>query len=344
MRKMKTMRMLAFVVVIATMTACGNKEKEAVKADAETAKPTVNIKQVSTRDVEQQYEFTATVEPVVKNSISPAAPGRIRQIFVEVGASVTKGQKLAQMDAANLQNLETQISNYKRILDRVSELHAVGGASQQELDNAKLQVTVAETNLKNLQENTFLISPITGIVTARNYDNGDMFSGQLPILTIMQINPVKLKINVSEMFFSKVQKGMPVNVKLDVYENESFSGRVSLIYPTIDERTRTFPVEISLANPGNKVRPGMFARVNINFGMLNRVVVPDQAVVKQSGSAARFVYVYDKGKVSFAQVEVGRRMGAEYELLSGVANGAWVVVNGQARLTDGAEVTAQKIK
>jgi RND family efflux transporter MFP subunit len=344
MRKMKTMRMLAFVVVIATMTACGNKEKEAVKADAETAKPTVNIKQVSTRDVEQQYEFTATVEPVVKNSISPAAPGRIRQIFVEVGASVAKGQKLAQMDAANLQNLETQIMNYKRIQERVIELHAVGGASQQELDNAKLQVTVAETNLKNLQENTFLISPITGIVTARNYDNGDMFSGQLPILTIMQINPVKLKINVSEMFFSKVQKGMPVNVKLDVYENESFSGRVSLIYPTIDERTRTFPVEISLANPGNKVRPGMFARVNINFGMLNRVVVPDQAVVKQSGSAARFVYVYDKGKVSFAKVEVGRRMGAEYELVSGVANGAWVVVNGQARLTDGAEVTAQKIK
>lgn len=344
MQKMKTIKMLAFVVAVAAMTACGNKEKETVKVDEKATKPTVNIKQVSSRDVEQLYEFTATVEPVVKNSISPAAPGRIRQIFVEVGASVVKGQKLAQMDAANLQNLETQILNYKRIFERVSELNAVGGASQQELDNAKLQVTVAETNLKNLQENTFLISPITGIVTARNYDNGDMFNGQQPILTIMQINPVKLKINVSEMFFSKVKKGMPVNVKLDVYGDESFSGRVNLIYPTIDERTRTFPVEISLSNPGNKVRPGMFARVSINFGLLNRVVVPDQAVVKQSGSAARFVYVYDKGKVSYVQVELGRRIGAEYELVSGVANGTWVVVNGQTRLTDGTEVTAQKIK
>ncbi len=336
--------MLAVVVVIATMTACGNKERQTEKAEEKATKPAVNIKQVSLRDVEQLYEFTATVEPEVKNSISPAAPGRIRQIFVEVGASVVKGQKLAQMDAANLQNLETQILNFKKVLDRVSELHAVGGASQQELENAKLQVTVAETNLKNLQENTFLISPINGIVTARNYDNGDMFNGQLPILTIMQINPVKLKINVSEMFFSKVKKGMPVSILLDVYENESFSGRVSLIYPTIDERTRTFPVEISLSNPGNKVRPGMFARVKINFGVINRVVVPDQAIVKQSGSAARFVYVYDSGKVAFSPVELGRRMGAEYELVSGVVNGAWVVVNGQSRLTDGTDVTAQKIK
>jgi len=338
------MKMLAFVLAVIAMTACGNKAKEDSKLDEKAVKPTVNIKQVSSRDVEQLYEFTASVEPVVKNSISPAAPGRIRQIFVEVGASVVKGQKLAQMDAANLQNLETQISNFKRILDRVVELHAVGGASQQELDNAKLQVTVSETNLKNLQENTFLISPINGIVTARNYDNGDMFSGQLPILTIMQINPVKVKINVSEMFFSKVKTGMPVTVKLDVYENESFAGKVSLIYPTIDERTRTFTVEITLNNPGNKVRPGMFARVNINFGVLNRVVVPDLAIVKQSGSASRYVYIYDKGKVSYAKVELGRRQGAEYELVSGVSDGAWVVVNGQSRLTDGTEVTAQKIQ
>jgi len=94
------------------------------------------------------------------------------------------------MDAVNLNNLETQIANYKRIYKRVSELYEVGGASQQELDNTKLQLTVAETNLKNLQENTLLKSPINGIVASRNYDNGDMYNGQLPILTVMQINPV----------------------------------------------------------------------------------------------------------------------------------------------------------
>lgn len=116
-------------------------------------------------------------------------------------------------------------------------------------------MTVAETNLKNLQENTLLKSPINGIVASRNYDNGDMYNGQLPILTVMQINPVILRINVSEMFFSKVKVGMPVDIKLDVYEGEIFNGKISLVYPTIEERTRTFGVEITLNNNNGKVRP-----------------------------------------------------------------------------------------
>ena len=249
-----------------------------------------------------------------------------------------KGQRLAQMDAVNLVNSETQIENFRRVYNRVSELFAVGGASQQELDNAKLQLTLAETNLKNLQENTLLISPIDGIVSARNYDNGDMYNGQQPILTVMQINPVLLRINVSETFFSRVKAGMPVDIKLDVYEGETFAGKVSLVYPTIDERTRTFGVEVRLNNPNSKVRPGMFARVNINFGNINRVVVPDQAIIKQAGSGARFVYLYENGTVNYKQVELGRRMGSEYELITGIESGSEVVVFGQGRLADGVAV------
>jgi len=339
---MKTTYKILLFLFIVGFTACGSKDN-ANKTENETAsKPKVKLQQVTSRDVEQNYEFTATVEPEVKNNINPTTPGRIRQIFVEVGDQVSKGQKLAQMDAANLVNSETQIENYKRIYKRVSELFAVGGASQQELDNAKLQLNIAETNLKNLQENTMLVSPISGIVSARNFDNGDMYNGQQPILTIMQINPVQLKINVSETFFSKVKTGMPVDIKLDVYEGEKFSGKVSLIYPTIDDKTRTFPVEIRLNNPRNKVRPGMFARVNINFGTLNRVVVPDQAIIKQAGSGARFVYIYENGKVSYKQVELGRRFDNEYELVSGVNSGAQVIVSGQSKLNDGMAVQVIK--
>lgn len=339
---MKTTYKIIISLFVLGLTACGNKENTGTPVKEAEQQPKVKLQLVTLRDVEQDYEFTATVEPVVKNNINPTAPGRIRTIFVEVGDQVVKGQKLAQMDAANLANSETQIQNYKRIYNRVSELFAVGGASQQELDNAKLQLTIAETNLKNLQENTLLVSPISGIVAARNYDNGDMYNGQQPILTVMQINPVQLKINVSETFFSKVKTGMPVEIKLDVYEGETFSGRVSLVYPTVDEKTRTFPVEISLNNPRNKVRPGMFARVNINFGKLNRVVVPDLAIIKQAGSGARFVYVYDNGKVSYQQVELGRRIDAEYELVSGVSSGSQVVVSGQSKLQDGMAVQVVK--
>lgn len=336
---MKTTYRIIFSLLILSMAACGSKTNtDAVVED----KPIVKLQQVVSRDVDQSHEFTATVEPIIKNNINPMAPGRIREIFVEVGDQVTKGQKLAQMDAVNLVNSETQIQNFKRVYNRVSELFAVGGASQQELDNAKLQLTIAETSLKNLQENTQLVSPISGVVSARNYDNGDMYNGQQPILTIMQINPVQLKINVSEAFFSKVKTGMPVDIKLDVYEGEVFTGKVSLVYPTLDVTTRTFPVEVRLNNPRNKVRPGMFARVNINFGKINRVVVPDQSIIKQAGSGARFVYLYNDGKVTYQQVELGKRIDTEYELISGIESGAQVVVAGQSKLNDGMEVQVVK--
>lgn len=339
MNRIKLVGMLLIALVIG-LTSCGKSNKTETTVVAET--PNVRIQAAVEREVEQTYELTATVQPEVKNSIAPSSPGRIRQILVEVGSHVSKGQKLVQMDVANLSNLETQIENVKRIFKRTQELFNVGGASQQDLDNAKLQLDVAQTNLKNMTENTFLLSPISGIVTARNYDNGDMYSGQMPVLAVMTINPVKLLINVSESYYSQVKIGMPINVKFDVFEGQSFQGKVNLIYPTIDERTRTFAVEIKLSNNNNKIRPGMFARVSIEFGKAKRVVVPDKAIVKQAGSGAKYVYVFNNGKVLYKQVEIGRRVDSDYEVLSGLLEGEQVVVAGQAKLVDGSSVKVIK--
>lgn len=302
----------------------------------------MKIAQVFERNIPQSQTFTATVQPEVKNSIAPLQPGRIRRIMVQVGSYVGKGQKIVQMDGVNLTNSQTQIDNLRRNYNRMKELQEVGGASQMDVDNLKVQLDQLESSLKTLSENTYLVSPISGVVTAKNYDDGDLYTGQMPVLTIMQINPVKVVINVSESFYSKVKVGMSAEISADVFPNERFSGKVSLIYPTIDERTRTFPVEIKLQNTNNRVRPGMFARVTMNFGSMNRVVVPDLAVVKQVGSGARFVYVYKDGKVTYSQVELGQRFDTEYEIISGVANGAQVVVAGQSKLIDGAEVTVVK--
>lgn len=335
MKRIKLIRILLLALVIG-FASCGKKDQKDTTVVAVI--PNVSVQQVVEREVEQRIELTATIQPEVKNSIAPSAPGRIRKILVEVGQQVAKGQKLVQMDVANLSNSETQIENTKRMYTRTQELFKVGGASQQDLDNAKLQLDVAQTNLKNLSENTFLLSPISGVVTARNYDNGDMYSAQLPLLTVMQINPVKVVVNVSESYYSQVKVGMPVRIKLDTYKGDTFSGKVSLIYPTIDERSRTFGVEIKMNNSNNKVRPGMFARVSMGFGTVNHVVVPDQSVIKQSGSGARFVFVYNKGKVEYKQVELGQRLGNEYELISGITNGEQVIVSGQSTLVDGSAV------
>ena len=339
---MKKSFQLAAVLVAAMLGACsGGEEKKAETTAAETVieKPTVKLATVTSRDVEQIGEFTATVEAEAKNNIAPTSPGRISKIFVEVGDQVRKGQKLVQMDAANLTQLKLQLDNQETEFKRVDELYKVGGASKAEWDAAKTNLDVRRSSYENLLENTQLVSPLNGVVTARNFDNGDLYSStQTPVLVVEQIAPVKLMINVSEPNYPKVTKGMPVTVKLDVYEGEEFEGKVSLVYPTIDAATHTFPVEITLANANQRVRPGMFARVTMNFGSKNHVVVPDMAVVKRAGSGDRYVYVYNNGKVSYNKVELGRRMGTEYELISGVDNNSQVVIAGQNRLADDVEV------
>jgi len=338
MKKINVIGMLALALVVG-FTSC---KKAATTTAPTTETPNVRLETALEKQVEQTYEVTATVQPENKNSIAPASPGRIRAILVEVGEHVIKGQKLVQMDVANLSNLETQIENQKRMYKRVQELFNVGGASQQELDNAKMQLDVAQTNIKNLSENTYLLSPISGVITARNYDNGDMYTGQMPVLTVMNINPVKVLINVSESFYSQVKIGMPIDVNFDVLNGQTFQGRVNLIYPTIDERSRTFAVEIKLNNNNNKIRPGMFARVNIEFGKAKRIVISDRAIVKQAGSGAKYVYIYADGKVQYKQVEIGRRIDTGYEILSGLQGGEQVVVAGQSKLVDGTEVKVIK--
>lgn len=336
----KSFQLVALLAVVLLGSCTGGKDKSAAEKVEE--KPRVKLADVTARPVEQIQEYTATVEAEVKNNIAPSSPVRIDRIFVEVGDRVVKGQKLVQMDAANLKQKKLQLDNQRIEFQRMDELYKVGGASKSEWDASKMQLDVQETSYKNLLENTSLLSPVTGVVTARNYDNGDMYSGGQPVLTVEQITPVKLLINVSETYFTKVKKGAPVNVKLDVFGDEEFTGKISLVYPTIDPATRTFQVEIQLPNRDQKVRPGMFARATLNFGTQDNVVVPDLAIVKQAGSGDRYVYVYKDGKVSYNKVELGRRMGAEYELRSGVPDNSQVVVAGQARLINGTEVEVEK--
>lgn len=321
--------------------ACAG-EKKADNATADVAeKVRVKVETVTSRDVEQLSQFTATVEANISNRIAPQTPFRIEKLYAEVGDEVKEGQLLVKMDATNLQQTKVQLENQEIEFKRIDELYKVGGASKSAWDAQKTTLDVTRTNYKNLLENTQLVSPVTGIVTARNYDSGDLYTAAEPIYVVEQIRPVKLKVNVSESLFTKLKKGNEVDVRLDVYGDEVFKGRISLIYPTIDPATRTFPVEIKIANADGRVRPGMFARVTMNFGTLQHVVAPDRAIVKQSGAGDRYIYVYKDGKVSYQKVELGRRMNDKYEIISGVNDGDQVVVTGQSRLANGMEVEVE---
>ncbi len=318
----------------------GDGADKAIVAEVDE-RPNVEIRKVHRQSVDQLMSYTATVEAFKTNNITTSTPNRIKSILVDVGYKVAKGQKLVVLDDVNIDQLKVRLDNTEREYNRALELFNIGGGTKQAVDQMKTELDAARRQYDNMVENTILLSPINGVVTARNYDPGDM-TGQQPILTIEQLRPVKVLINVSENEFTKVSKGMKVDVYLDVYGDEKFVGEVDLIYPVIDPATRTFTVEVVIANADERVRPGMFARVVMNFGTEERVVVPDRAIVKQTGSGEKFVYIYKDGKVDFSRVEIGQRLGDAYELLSGVENGDEVVISGQSRLADGIEVNVIK--
>ncbi|MBR6203272.1 MAG: efflux RND transporter periplasmic adaptor subunit [Bacteroidaceae bacterium] len=337
---MKYIKTLSLVALGMLAVSCGSKSDE--KAAPQETKVQVKITKVTSENIPQTEIYTATVESDVKNNIAPNTTYRIERIYVDVGDPVRKGQVLVQLDASNLQQLKLQLENQKVEFNRTAQLYQVGGASKAEYDNAKLQLDVYSTQYRQLVENTQLVAPISGVVTVRNYDSGDMYSVEKPILTIEQTNPVKVMVNISELYYKQIYKGMPVDIQLDAYEGETFYGKVTIVSPTIDQSTHTFPVEVTISNPEQKVRPGMYARATVNFGSQNHVLVPDEALVKQIGAGDRYVYVYKDGKVSYNKVELGKHIGSKYEILSGVKPGDDVVIAGQSRLANGKEVEVIK--
>lgn len=336
------MMLLSLAAIALTASCSGNKEKEKEGAEAAAVeKPLVEVSVVSAVDVSQEGDYTASVEPFKTNNISSSTPNRIKQILVDEGSRVSKGQRLVVLDDVNSAQLKVRLDNAKRELDRARKLLDIGAGTQQQVDGLQAEYDAQRRQLENVLENTVLTAPMSGVVTARNYDPGDM-TGSLPILTIDQVHPVKVVVHVTENDFPKVRKNMPVKISLDSYPGEEFSGHVYLISPTVDPTTRTFTVEITIENPGDKILPGMFARVNMGFGSANRVVVPDRAIVKMPGSGNKYVYVYSNGRVSYNKVELGRRMDNTYEVISGVNDGDQVVIAGQSRLADGVEVEILK--
>ncbi|MBQ3260424.1 MAG: efflux RND transporter periplasmic adaptor subunit [Alistipes sp.] len=338
----RVLKSLLIVCAVAGVACSGNEKKQqAVEEVQELSK--VSVATATRRNVTQSVSFTGTVEAQVVNNIASQQPLRITKILVDVGDHVQAGQTLVTLDNSSLVQAAAQLENAKKEYERAKELYEFGGASKSEYDGRKLSYEVTKSAYNNLVENTTLVSPVSGVVSARNFDVGDMASG-LPVLVVEQIRPVKIMINVSESLFSKVKKGMKVYVTLDAYGDEKFAGRIARIYPTINNATRTFQVEVSVPNNDERVRPGMFARVTLPYATVNRVIISDRAVNKLMGSGDRYVFIYNPADstVRYSKVELGQHMDYEYEVLSGVENGDQVVVRGQLGVTSGEKVELNK--
>lgn len=342
---MKNMNVRTIICVAAAVMAvsCGNNTKTAEQPkSAEVRLPNVAIMAASYKDVPQSDVYTANVEAYAKNNIAPQSPSRIQKIYVEVGDFVRAGQIVAKMDEVSLNQSKLSMANDSLEYSRIKKLYEQGGVSKSDFDAMELKYNVTRSQYQNLLENTILRSPVSGVITARNYDQGDMYGGS-PIYVVEQITPVKLYVGISEMDYTRVKKNDVVTLTADALPGKTFTGRIARIYPTIDAATHTFTAEVNVANSDRLLRPGMYARVTVNFGSNHSIVVPDDCVVKQQGSGVRSVFVLQADNtVKEIVVTLGRHFGTEYEILSGVAEGDKVVVKGQASLKNGSKVNVQE--
>lgn len=329
------------------LTSCGQKGKPAgskasdTTAVAASAIP-VRITPVVKTKIARTIDYTATIQAYEEVNMAPSTPGRVDKIYVEVGDRVQKGQRLFLMDRTQYYANKIQLANLEKDLARMDTLMKSGSIKAQTYDQTKAQYDVMKTNVDFMEENTLLEAPFRGIITGKYLEDGELYSGapgmsgKAAVVTLMQINPVKVIVSISEQYFPLIKKGMKARIEADVYPDREFEGRIFRIHPTIDAMSRTFLAEVQISNGNELLRPGMFARVYIDMGEVETFVVPSNAVMIQAGTNERFIFVVDGDKASRRVVTLGKRFDDKVEIAEGdLKEGDNLVVDGQARLYDG---------
>ncbi len=334
----KAIRTVTIIAAVASLVACGGKggDKAATTTKKEAEK--VKVQTLENERIAKTLELSSTLEGYETMNISPSITGHIEHIYVEVGSRVQRGTMLVRMDQTQLNTTRINLANTKTELERVTALKASGSVSQQVYDQTKAgydQLVEAE---RFQNENTFVKAQFAGVISAKNYEDGEMYTGA-PILTLTQISRLKAIINIPESYFPMVKQGMKVDVVSDIYPDEVFPATIEIVYPTIDPQSHTFQAKLNIPNNGEKIRPGMYVRTRLAVGEVDAIVVPYQSVLKLTGSNDRYVFVNDGGQARRVAVTLGQRFDDRIEIIPVEANamkaGDQLVITGQARLVDG---------
>lgn len=329
------------LIVAATMVACNSKDEET--AAKKEAVVDVKVATATTMTVDLYETYTSEIKAYKENDITPAAQGlHIDQIRVDVGDEVKEGDVIVTLDQTTLKQQELNLATLQDSYNRMKPVHEAGGVSDQQLIELENTLNLQKEVVEQLRKNSTIKSPISGVVTARNFYSGDLFAA-MPILHIMQIDKLKVMANVSEQFYPNVKVGDEVTIEVDIFPGKQFAGKVSRINPALDASTRTVGVEITIPNADKVLRPGMYARATFNMGQRESIMIDDVALQKQSGSSERFVYVIDEnGVVDYRFVKDGRRVGNKVEILEGLKAGDKVATTSFVRLMDGRKVNIVK--
>lgn len=309
----------------------------------EKASIPVKVASLAKTKIARTIDYTASILPFEEVNMAPSTPGRIDKLYVEVGDKVNRNDKLFLMDRTQLYQLKLQLSSLAKDLSRLDTLLKSGSAKQQQYDQLKTQYDVTKTNVDFMEENTLMKSPFDGTVTGKYFENGEMYSGspttqtgRSAVVTVMQVNPLKVNVSISEQYYPLIKKGMKAEVSADVYKNEKFVATVFRIAPTINSGTRSFNVELELPNRNDLLKPGMFIRVSMDLGEVETFVVPANTVLVQEGTNTRFVFVEKTKVAQRVEVTIGKRFDDQLEIISdNLKEGDNLVTQGQAKLING---------
>ena len=323
--------------------SCSTGKKDAKGLKTEVVAENVRVTILEPKTIGRVLEFSANTIPWEDVNLVPVTPGRIEKIYVEVGSRVQAGQTLVQMDQTSLRQAKLQIDNQQVDYQRYETLRETGAISQQAYDQTKTQLDVQKNSLRYLENNTRIKAPFNGVITAKNYENGELYAGAQAIVTIAQLNSLKALINVPESFYPLVKIGMKAAVKSDVYEGQSFASVVTNVAPTVNASTHTFEVELKIPNGKQQLAPGMFVRATLEMGDAKTMVVPYQSVLKLQGSNERYVYLEKNGVAERVTVSLGARYDDQVELISDkIKEGDHLVTAGQAKLKNGSKLNVIK--
>ncbi|MBQ0025097.1 MAG: efflux RND transporter periplasmic adaptor subunit [Bacteroidales bacterium] len=336
---MKAVKQILIGSALLAVAACGPAQSEVQdEARVEQVETTVLKKETISRVL----EFSTTLQGYQTVNVAPSVTGRIEHIYVEVGKNVKKGDMLVRMDQNQYNTTKLTYTNLGIEMQRMESLRESGAVSQQTYDQTKLSYDQISENFEFLEKNTFVKAQFPGVISAKNYEDGELYGGQ-PILVLTQISTLKALINVPETYFPVVKAGMKLDVTTDIYPKEKFPATVEIVYPTIDAASHTFQVKVKISNPSLKLRPGMYVKTSMQMGQADTFVIPYQTVLRLTGSNERYVYVNENGVAKRLFVTLGQRFDENIEIISdSLAEGVQVVTKGEAKLVDGVRINVVK--
>lgn len=301
------------------------------------------VEQVSTmilqqRPVERKIQVSSNLQGYQTVNVAPSIQGKIEHIYVEVGDRKTRGDILVMMDENQYKTTKLMLGNLTIEKQRMDALLTSGSVSQQSYDQVKLNYDQTKESADFLEKNTYVKAPFNGVISAKNYEDGELYAGQ-PIVVLTQINKLKTLIAIPESYFPLVKVGMKLTVKSEIYPDQTFPASIEVVYPTIDPSTHTFQCKVVIPNENELLRPGMYVTTTVGLGKANIITVPYQSVEKLVGANDRYVFLNNNGRAQRVAVQLGQRVDEEIEIIAPeIVPGAEYVYVGQHKLVDGVKL------